>query len=169
MTPWDLIQKGVLHTNGLLLFLFGLTAVWVASSYIRLRRIPGPFLASLTNIPRPMLRSYEDRIAIYQDQLIKRIEDFKGGEINITDIFNLYNFDAMGDLAFGTSFKMLQNNEQYWAVKLLHRGMMPLGFNFPTWLFRVLLAIPGATGDWFAFKDYCCQRLEERMNVRTSA
>ena len=117
----------------------------------------------------PMLRSYEGRIAVYQDQLIKRIEDFKGGEINITDLFQLYSFDAMSDVALGTSFKMLQNNEQHWAVKLLHRGMMPLGFMFPTWLFRVLLAIPGATGDWFTFKDYCCQRLEERMNVRKSA
>ena len=112
-----------------------------------------------------ILQTYETRIAVYQDQLISRIEDLKGAEVNVTDLFQLYGFDAMGDLAFGTSFEMLLNDRQHWAVELLHWGIIPLRFMFPTWLFRVLLAVPGATGDWFAFKNYCCQRLEERMNV----
>lgn len=112
-----------------------------------------------------MLHGYENRITIYQDQLITHISDLGGKAINVSELLNLYSFDVMGDLAFGTSFNMLRNNEKHWAVKLLHRGMMPLGLMLPTWCFRLLLAIPGAAGDWFVFKNYCCQRLDERMNV----
>ena len=113
-----------------------------------------------------VLRCYEDRIKIYQDQLITHISDLGGKPVNVSELFGLYSFDVMGDLAFGVPFKMLQNREQHWAVKLLHKGMEPLGLMLPTWCFRLLLAIPGATGDWFMFKDYCCQRLDERIHVR---
>ena len=69
-----------------------------------------------------MLRGYEGRIAIYQNQLIKHISDLGGKPINVSELFNLYSFDVMGDLAFGTSFNMLQNSEQHWTVKLSHKG-----------------------------------------------
>ena len=123
------------------------------------RRIWGPAFNDT------MLRSYEGRIAIYQDQLITRISNLGGNPVNVSELFNLYSFDVMGDLAFGTLFNMLQNSEQHWAVKLLHKGMEPLGLVLPPWCFRLLLAIPGAAGDWFMFKDYCCQKLDELTNV----
>lgn len=112
-----------------------------------------------------ILRAYEDRIASYQDQLIAHISDLNGQPVNVSEMFSLYSFDVMGDLAFGTSFNMLRNNEQHWAVQLLHKGMEPLRLMLPTWCFRLLLAIPGATGEWHMFKDYCCQRLDERLKV----
>ena len=113
-----------------------------------------------------VLRCYEDRTVVYQEQLITHISALRGKPVNVSELFQLYSFDVMGDLAFSAPFKMLQNSEQHWAVKLLHKGMEPLGLMLPTWCFRLLLAIPGATGDWFMFKDYCCQRLDERMHVR---
>ena len=112
-----------------------------------------------------ILQGYEDRIAHYQDQLITRISDLDEKPINVSELFKIYSFDVMGDLAFGASFDMLQNNKQHWAVELLHKGMKPLGLMLPTWCFRLLLAIPGASGDWFKFKEFCCQRLSERMDV----
>ena len=112
-----------------------------------------------------MLHGYEKRIAIYQDQLITHISDLGGKPVNVTELFNLYSFDVMGDLAFGASFNMLQNSGKHRAVKLLQKAMEPLGLMLPTWCFRLLLAIPGATGDWFAFKNFCCQRLDQRLNV----
>lgn len=126
------------------------------------RRIWGPAFNDT------MLRGYEDRIAIYQDQLIKHISDLGGKPVNVSELFNLYSFDVMGDLAFGTSFNMLRNSEQHWAVKLLHKGMEPLGLMLPPWCFRLLLAIPGAAGDWFMFKNYCCQTLDKMMKVGNS-
>ena len=41
-------QKGTI----VIYFIFASSLLWILSSYIRLRHIPGPFLASLTNLPR---------------------------------------------------------------------------------------------------------------------
>ena len=112
-----------------------------------------------------IIRGYEGRVAVYQNQLIEMISASNEAPINVTELYHQFSFDVMGDLSFGTSFNMLQSSGNHWAIKLLRRGMKPLGLMFPTWCFRLLLAIPGATGDWFAFKDYCCQLLDERLKV----
>lgn len=78
---------------------------------------------------------------------------------------NLYSFDVMGDLAFGKSYNMLESGEKHWSLKLLSEGMDPLGFNFPIWFFRLLIAIPGAAAGHFKFVNYCSQQLEERMKI----
>ena len=104
-----------------------------------------------------ILRGCEERIALLQDQLIAMIPASHEEPVNVTQLYNRLSFDVMADLAFGTSFNMLQNSEKHWAIKLLHKGVEPLGLTLPTWCFRLLLAIPGATGDWFAFQDYCAR------------
>ena len=114
------------------------------------------------------LRGYEERETKYCDQLLSRIRGFDGQPVNVSKWFNLYTFDVMGDLAFGTSFKMLEMSEEHWAIKLLNEGMAPLSWNFPVWLFRLLAAIPGAMRDFWRFLDYGAKRVEERMNVRPS-
>lgn len=88
-----------------------------------------------------------------------------GQPINVTKWFNLYSFDFMGDLAFGKSFQMLENQE-HGAIKLLKDAIRPLGFGFPTWFFRLITAVPGLTRDWWRFIDFCAQQLEQRLNVR---
>ena len=112
-----------------------------------------------------ILKGYEERIAVYQDQLIAHLAALDRKPVNVTELFGLYGFDVMGDLAFGSSFNMLKNNERHWAIKLLHKGMEPLSLVFPAWCFRLLLEIPGANGDWFRFKTYCNQRLDESLHV----
>lgn len=72
----------------------------------------------------------------------------------------------MGDLAFGTSFKMLEASEEHWAIKLLNEGIDPLSWMFPVWFFRLMTAVPGLMRDWWKFIDYCAQKLDERMTVR---
>ena len=112
------------------------------------------------------VRGYEERIAPFQAQLLANIETHGGDgnrPIEVNNLFGLYNWDVMGDLAFSKSFGMLRDEKQHWAVKLLHKGIQPLGWMLPIWLFRLALSIPGATGDWFAWMDYCCQRLDERL------
>ena len=114
------------------------------------------------------LRGYEERTKKYCDQLLSCIRGFDGQPVNVSKWFNLYTFDVMGDLAFGTSFKMLEMSEEHWAIKLLNEGMKPLSWMFPAWLFRLLTAIPGAMSDFWRFLDYGAKRVEERMNVRPS-
>lgn len=112
-----------------------------------------------------ILLSYEQRVAIYQEKLLDVIASAGNRPINTTELFHQFAFDLMGDLSFGYSFNMLQSQGNHWAIRLLRRGMAPLGLMFPTWCFRLLLSIPGATGDWFAFKDYCCKLLDDRLKV----
>ena len=91
---------------------------------------------------------------------------FDGQSVNITKYFNLYSFDIMEDLAFGASFQMLESNEEHWAIKLLNDGIEPLGYFFPTWFFRIMVAIPSLMNDWWKFIHYCSHMLDERIKVR---
>ena len=97
------------------------------------------------------LRGYEERIWKYTSKLIVQIEAFDGQPINVSKWFNLYTFDIMGDLAFGESFQMLEAGKDHWAIKLLNGGVEPFKWLFPTWFFRLLTAIPGATRDYWNF------------------
>ena len=83
------------------------------------------------------VRGYEKRIAIFQDQLISYIAAREDGSVNVNEVMSFYNFDVMGDLAFGTPFGMLKGEKEHWAVVLLHIGIDPLGLMLPTWAFRV--------------------------------
>lgn len=112
-----------------------------------------------------MIRSYEQRLIPYQDKLIIYLLDLDGKPVNVSHLLNLYSYDVMGDLAFGTSFNMLKSDQQHSAIQLLRAALTTLSWNLPMWLFRLLLAVPGATGGWQPFVSYCCERLDERMLV----
>lgn len=105
------------------------------------------------------LRGYEKRIQIYRRKLVAHIASLQG------QLFNLFSFDVMGDLAFGESFDMLEMSQVHWAIKLLKDGMEPLAFMLPVWLFRLLTSIPGLARDWWRFIGFCVQRMEQRMKV----
>ena len=83
------------------------------------------------------IRGYEQRIATFQDQLISYIAAREEGSVDANEAMSFYNFDVMGDLAFGTPFGMLQGEKEHWAIVLLHRGLDPLGLMLPIWAFRV--------------------------------
>ena len=112
------------------------------------------------------LRGYEDRIRVYQDKLMARLASCAGQRVNVSKIFNLYSFDVMGDLAFGSSFGMIESDEDHWAIKLLNKGLEASGYWFPTWFFRLATAIPGLMNDWWKFIGYCSQMLDQRIKVR---
>lgn len=112
------------------------------------------------------LRGYQQRIKVYQDKLISQIASCGDQTVDIGKLFKLYSFDVMGDLAFGTSFKMLESNEEHWAIKLLNESIEPLGYFFPIWSFRIMVAIPRLMDDWWKFIGYCSQKLDDRMKVR---
>ncbi|KAI4255372.1 MAG: hypothetical protein LQ352_002604 [Teloschistes flavicans] len=116
-----------------------------------------------------MIRSYEQRLIPYQDKLIIYLLDLDGKPVNVSHLLNLYSYDVMGDLAFGTSFNMLKSDQQHSAIQLLRAALTTLSWNLPMWLFRLLLAVPGATGGWQPFVSYCCERLDERMLNKTSS
>lgn len=114
------------------------------------------------------LRDYEERMAQYRAMLIKSIDQSGGRPIDISKWFNLYTFDVMGDLAYGSSFEMLKTSKEHDAIRLLNAGLKPLAFMLPMWFFRVMTAIPGTTREWREFITYCIGQLEQRMQVHLS-
>ena len=114
------------------------------------------------------LRGYEVRIQRYNDLLLAKLQhEGEGGrEVDASEVFNQYSFDVMGDLAFGRSFGMLESGETHWAIKLLSAGMDPLGFSFPPWLFRAIVAIPGATKEYWRFIEFCSKEMGRRIGVQ---
>ncbi|KAG8528870.1 uncharacterized protein KY384_006559 [Bacidia gigantensis] len=57
------------------------------------------------------LRGYEERVTIFQDQLLAIISAADRKPVNITELYHQFSFDVMGDLAFGASFNMLQSSD----------------------------------------------------------
>ena len=109
------------------------------------------------------LRGYETRIQKYNDLMLQNIEQNVGKPLNMAERFNHYSFDVMGDLAFGRPFDMLTTGKTHWAIKLLDEGMAPMGFGFPPWFFRFLVAIPGAAAGYWNFIQFCSDRLADRV------
>lgn len=95
------------------------------------------------------LKGYEARVQRYNDLLIEGLSNGKfekvgkGGDgqgaVNVSEVFNWYSFDVMGDLAFGRSFDCLEGGQTHWAIKLLNEGMKPAGLAFPGWFFRFVV------------------------------
>ncbi|KAM7185435.1 cytochrome P450 [Naviculisporaceae sp. PSN 640] len=112
------------------------------------------------------LRDYEQRMARYRALLVKAIEQSSGQPMDMAKWFMLYTFDVMGDLAYGSSFQMLETSKEHDAIKLLNDGLKPVSYMLPMWFFRVVTAIPGATRDWWRFIDYCNMRLDQRMKTK---
>ena len=61
------------------------------------------------------IRAYGERIQPYQEQLLCRLDASHDKAVNITQWSKLYNFDVMGDLAFGKSFDMLKTSQDHCA------------------------------------------------------
>lgn len=112
------------------------------------------------------LRGYEERTNIYGNQLLSRIQAFDGQPVDVSKWFNIYGFDVMGDLAFGSSFKMLETSEEHWGFKLLHEGLDPMCRFLPVWLLRMMTAIPGVMRDYWRLVGYWAELVRERTNVR---
>ncbi|KAI1136397.1 putative cytochrome P450 monooxygenase [Hypoxylon sp. FL0543] len=109
------------------------------------------------------LRGYESRIAAYNKSLIDRLAEFKGQPVNAAKWFNYYSFDVMGNLAFGRDFGMLKSGQQHWAVALLDDALGVQSMKLPTWIFRMMIAIPGLTEKYWKFIEFCDQQLAAKI------
>jgi hypothetical protein len=113
------------------------------------------------------VQGYSHRIKTYDDQLVGRINvaAASGKSMNMSKWFHYYSFDTMGDLAFGKPFDMLKNDEEHWVITIMNSGLVAVGFLFPPWLFRVLIAIPGLMRDHERITEFCNDQLSKRMKV----
>ena len=114
---------------------------------------------------------YEARILKYVDQLDNRIQtDATSGTVsNVTDLFNWFGFDTMGDLVFNKSFSMLQNQETHYIVALLQRALSLLGPWGPVpWAVQIGLRLMpriGVLKDWHVVTSWCEAQMREQVQV----
>ncbi|OCK75773.1 putative cytochrome P450 [Lepidopterella palustris CBS 459.81] len=109
------------------------------------------------------LRGYEKRIAAYNTALVDRIAGMVDRPVHVSQWFNYYSFDVMGELAFNKDFEMLSSGQQHWAIGLLNESMRLQGLKLPTWILRMLLAVPGLAQKYWKFIGYCDGQVEERI------
>ncbi|OCL03915.1 cytochrome P450 [Glonium stellatum] len=115
------------------------------------------------------LRNYESRVAGYTDQLLTQIEKSKGTPLNMSDWFNFYSFDVMGDLSFGKSFGMLRDGVKHYFMKSLHDSMTIIGyFSHLVWLFPFFQIIPILNAEHLKFWDWVKNQVEERKKMTTN-
>lgn len=109
------------------------------------------------------LRGYEMRIRVHRQKLFQALNARANEKINISDWFNFYSYDVMGDLALAQSFNMLETESNHWILKALIDGIYPLELLLPMWFLRLIMAIPGLAGNYWQFAEFCKQRLMDRM------
>ncbi|GIZ48134.1 hypothetical protein CKM354_001120700 [Cercospora kikuchii] len=109
------------------------------------------------------LRDYEIEIQKFNDKLVQKLAEHNGGPANVTKWFNLFSFDAMGLLAFGRDYGMLDKGEKPHELEMLDEGMQPLAFRLPAWFFRILTAIPGLSAGYQKFVNFCISELTWRV------
>ncbi|KAH8807492.1 cytochrome P450 monooxygenase [Xylogone sp. PMI_703] len=113
------------------------------------------------------LRDYASRVKKYGNQLISMIEQHKDRPLDATQIFNYYSFDVMGDLAFGKSFRMLQENKDHYVLKTLHENMAYVGYLGPVnWIFPFFLRTPILNWEIKKFFGFIESQVEERRKLK---
>lgn len=109
------------------------------------------------------MRDYEKRLRTYNNALMECFSRYDGHPVDAAKWFHYYSYDVMGDLAFNKDFGMLRTGEEHFAVELLNEALAVQGLKLPTWLFRLLVAIPGLTTSYWTFIKYCDEQLRDKM------
>lgn len=100
--------------------------------------------------------------------MFKQIAKMEGQPIKVTDWFNFYSFDVMGDLAFGKSFHMLRDGIKHYFMTALHGFMIGVGlFSHLLWLFPIFKKTPVLNAEDKKFWYWVLDQVEERKRVRT--
>lgn len=87
--------------------------------------------------------------------------------MNMSDWFNFYSFDIMGDLAFGKSFGMLRDGVKKYFMEVTHEDMLALGYlGHLIWLLPFIKMTPGLNAASLAFWKWMGKTVDERIANR---
>ena len=115
------------------------------------------------------LATYEPQIKGKIDMFISQLRARQGQALDITQWTMFLTFDIMGKIGFGKDFHQLENGSELSAIKGLHDQMGVLGLLSPLpWLLSLLGSIPGLTGSYGLFMDYCAKQVDEKRRVDPS-
>ncbi|KAL2803165.1 cytochrome P450 monooxygenase [Aspergillus granulosus] len=94
----------------------------------------------------------------------KALRDYSPRTFNITQWFNYYSFDVMGDLAFGKSFEMLQGGTDHYILSTSHQSMEAAGYlGTVSWSFPLVMRIPGLNRGPQHFWNFISDQVRSRM------
>ncbi|KAI4596579.1 hypothetical protein KJ359_005335 [Pestalotiopsis sp. 9143b] len=118
------------------------------------------------DIVRLALRNYEPRVQAYTDQLMQQLSKRENSPVNVTDWFNFYSFDVMGDMAWGKSFNMLRDGIKHYFMTSLHADMTSVGlFSHLVWLFPIFKATPILNKESKKFWIWVNNQVDERKKL----
>ncbi|KAK6222379.1 hypothetical protein LQW54_001079 [Pestalotiopsis sp. IQ-011] len=121
------------------------------------------------DIVRLALRNYEPRVQAYTDQLMQQLSKRENSPVNVTDWFNFYSFDVMGDMAWGKSFNMLRDGIKHYFMTSLHADMTSVGlFSHLVWLFPIFKATPILNKESKKFWGWVNSQVDERKKMKPS-
>ncbi|KAL6407680.1 cytochrome p450 [Ilyonectria robusta] len=113
------------------------------------------------------LRDYEPRVIKHTDNFIAQLEKMENTPVNITDWFNFYSFDVMGDLAWGKSFGMVSGGIKHYFMTSLHADMTNIGlFTHMLWLFPLFKATPIINSEHIKFWNWVKAQVDERRRTK---
>ena len=113
------------------------------------------------------LRNYEGRLEKYTNQLLGEIRRTERTPINMSDWFDFYGFDIMGDLGFGKSFEMLTTGVKHFFLSSMHANMRLFTvFGHLVWLLPFFKKIPGLNFEFLRFQRWVIKQVHLRMEVR---
>ncbi|KAK8044498.1 cytochrome p450 monooxygenase [Apiospora rasikravindrae] len=112
------------------------------------------------------LNDYEDRIERYTNQLLGRIEEQKGAAFDIRRWFSFYTFDVMGELAFGKSFRQLEDNVEHYMSQVAHEGQRMIGgvLIYQPWFMATFRTTPILNRDWLKLQSWSDEQIKNRLS-----
>ncbi|KAI8653830.1 hypothetical protein LRP88_00428 [Fusarium phalaenopsidis] len=112
------------------------------------------------------LAIYEEKIAPKVDILMARIAEKQGTPMDMTLYAAFFGFDVMGQVGFSKDFNMLDSGHKHPAIQALHENMAAVGvLSTVPWLMSMLGKIPGATGSYARFADWCARELQAKRAI----
>ncbi|KAM6510175.1 hypothetical protein FALCPG4_017800 [Fusarium falciforme] len=112
------------------------------------------------------LSVYEEKIASKVEILMSRIAEKQGTPMDMTLYAAFFGFDVMGQVGFSKDFNMLDSGHKHPAIQALHENMAAVGvLSTVPWLMSMLGKIPGATGSYARFADWCARELQAKRAI----
>ena len=122
----------------------------------------------MLSLQKPAIKTYENRVYNYAQQLERIIASHQGRAFDATTLFHFYAFDAMGSISFGRGFDLMEKGKHSLAMKMLREGLLMIGILIPTpWLFMTAIRVPYLSRKWRKMISWAAEQVDQRMRVRT--
>jgi cytochrome P450 len=109
------------------------------------------------------MRAYEPRVVTLSELLVTQLRKIDGQTFDATRWFKYWAFDVMGELGFGESFHMLEEDTNRWVPDLLENGMAKVGKLTPIpWATPIIRRIPFLSGGPRQFLEFVGGKVKER-------